>query len=1148
MGRGVTCVGIALIAGCGVFGYRSAPHDVRDSVDGPSAPLVMRPEAVPQRPQTPTKGDHKHGAVSEDGRVAVTAVGHAVYIWDVERHRQVRSEQLEEAPTDSTLALYPDGETLAIFENDVRLCRLRELTCARQHVSISGFDRLETTRAGFTQPGRQLWACFSYHETIVFDLANPARNRHFRGCAIAIFDDARDGFTVYTQQVRAMHRRPDGVETDESIAETMDVAVDRGALSADGTLLAVGGLVGGAVIDLAHQNAVRVLTSDAVDGISFDGHTPVLLQRKLPDMVRPGDSLAPVGPVHTVLVAYEEHGERKLGEQDDVLAIAGTTRLTDDLHVIAAKRTTALEAPALAPAVSAASSPSGNMLAIAVGARAWRWSLFDARGATEVDLGRTPAAVPASVRFVGEDELVITREDVRTVSLADDSVRVLPDSAVIGAPSVVTVSPDRTRVFHATGAGGEIGTVWRRPFATAVHLVIPHYPVNAAPEKVVSAAFSQSGDLLITGSSSGAARLWDASSGAALARLELTFEPRPVAVSDRSIAVTGDAGDDVGNDWDHSRWVRRWSFARGLDPRVDAVIATRLHAVSPTGSLLADHDVVDMTGAKKWGIPTLDITAASFSEDGSRLVVTDEGKDELHVFEAGHELDVVRLGGAHPRELAFQRADLVRGLSADGVVRFWRVCATPTRCDRAASGEILQVIGTGTDWIAVDRSGRYDTSSFDALNDLAWVLPDRRLEAVPADLFIRDYYVPGLVSKVLTGDSLPPAADLAAIDRRVPRVSISKVEPVPGQPARAKVTLDVDAGGGEAFDLRLFRDGSLAAEHREPVRGGPNALAFEIELSRKAPHVELTAYAFNQQRLKGPTAHTTYNYEPAKAGRPRAVIVGVGVGPSGDKLSTLDYAPLDAIAMSRALATQLSARYNVVQVALASASPRWATVGEPCMAQHRTVAPTTDAIAAVLARLAGRLHEASAAVDIPLPCDVPSLDLAHLEPLGPDDVLILYVSAHGVAVGGEFALVAEGGRKFLASELAAALSSIASDHIVVILDTCASGAAVEAGAFRPAPLADVTFGQLAYDKSMQILSASGANEEAIDSPDVGGSLLVHALRERLANGPVPMGALLRGARHDVPELFRQLHLAGQVQKPVVFDYRRGRDEVVLGAP
>lgn len=76
-------------------------------------------------------------------------------------------------------------------------------------------------------------------------------------------------------------------------------------------------------------------------------------------------------------------------------------------------------------------------------------------------------------------------------------------------------------------------------------------------------------------------------------------------------------------------------------------------------------------------------------------------------------------------------------------------------------------------WVVVDPQGRFDTNNVEGLNRLHWILPGEPFKAYGLELFMRDYYVPSLLRKLLAGAALPPLPAIDAINRLQPEVRIA---------------------------------------------------------------------------------------------------------------------------------------------------------------------------------------------------------------------------------------------------------------------------------------------------------------------------------------------------------------------------------------
>ncbi len=1120
-----------------------------------SAPITVIPAAVTSSvratavPQLEQIGDHKMDVMSADGTFAVTATDREVFLWDVVHDKQVRHERGA-----SMVALSNDDAVLVMGDPDIRICRLSSTACTTVVVGAPAQRDGHDEAAGFTRSGRHAWLQWAQDGSWVVNVADPHDVRRVAGRIVAADDDPDGNLSVYVQAGATISAVRYGKHrtSNEQLARLPASSLGIGALSSDGKRLLVGGPDGAYLLDTTGPTRARRLTDQRVDSVAFDGTSPVV------DL--PGQRMI-----------YDDSGRgREIGKPTPRFSIAQLSRVTTR------------------PAISAQSSRDGGSLALNIGGQLWMWDFTDLRAATAMDVTGDPAA---RVAFGESGVVVASRDDVRLWDPITDVMTRLADSEYLHESGSMTISPDRRMVFRAGGIDGDVGMIWTNAgVVSPVRLRIPDAPANAPSELVTDAAFSHDGRMLVTGSSNGAARVWDVATGRQLARLGHPMAVEHVAVTGDGRVITSNA---VDNGTDHPGdeslpWPRLWSLPPGV-PHVDRLLGLDLRAISPDGTrLLVDDSVLDDRARRLWQLPFHpDYRAATaFSEDGLRVAVAEFGGD-MSVVEGGRVIDHIALDGTTLVRLAFQGRYLLRGIDLDGIVHLWRFCgpesASAPAYQRAAAREIVRIIGAGTDWIAVDGLGRYDTSNFDALGDLAWTLSDRPVEAIPADLFIRDYYVPGLVSKLVTaaladGAStrpLPVPPDLAHVERSVPRVTIVSVVPVPARtcandrcpPPRVVVTIDVNTDGGAAhaaFDLHLLRDGNVVAESpsvippvdldhwRAAMRisldaSGHHTITTEIPLAAGCTHTEISAYAFNGSRLKGPTTRLTYQCHAQSAPRRhRAVVLAIGVGPAGADLEPLERPPLDALEMAGLLSRSLASSYDVVAIPMVSATPRTAGPEDRC--KRKVLAPTKSAIRAVFAALVGATHEQPERVTIDAPCSVAEAPAALPEKLDPDDVLFVYVSAHGVSHGADFAIVAQGGDPITSAELAAWMRTLQSDHIVVVFDTCDSEKAVAAAGFRPGPLGDFTFGQLAYDKAMQILTASSANQDAVDSVQLGGSILVHALRDRLEQAPsngVTTGDLLSSAVHAVPRLFHQFGIGGTVQWPVWFDYRRGKDPLVL---
>ena len=141
--------------------------------------------------------------------------------------------------------------------------------------------------------------------------------------------------------------------------------------------------------------------------------------------------------------------------------------------------------------------------------------------------------------------------------------------------------------------------------------------------------------------------------------------------------------------------------------------------------------------------------------------------------------------------------------------------------------------------------------------------------------------------------------------------------------------------------------------------------------------------------------------------------------------------------------------------------------------------------------------------------------------------------------------------KFISSdELSQWLRDVDAGELVMLIDACHSAASVPEG-FKPGPMGDRGLGQLAYDKGMQILAATQADNVALESKKLGQGLLTYALvqdglKARKAapdgKGPITIKTWLHYAEKRVPELYDDIK-AGKL-KVVGFDLKDDKRQLV----
>jgi len=588
-----------------------------------------------------------------------------------------------------------------------------------------------------------------------------------------------------------------------------------------------------------------------------------------------------------------------------------------------------------------------------------------------------------------------------------------------------------------------------------------------------------------------------------------------------------------------------------------------------TGNVLRRLVRAPVVGAEK-----ADTLAAAASKDG-RQILTSHTDGQFTLWDADSGMELATFPG-RAVSLAFL-ADGHHVIAADqGVAAVWNLD------QRKIVARLFALSGGG--WAVTDPAGHFDTDDLEQIKGLHWSMPDDPMTPVPVEAFLRDYYEPRLLQRILNAEQFRAVPDLATIKRVQPLVRITGAVPDPKNAARVLVQLEASGASEDvrhgasvahvrtgAQDLRLFRDGQLVgyADGAVAAAGkGPYRAVFPVALPAGRAAVEFTAYAFNDDRVKSKTAHL--RFEPAvavTAKMPRAWVITVGINRHENPDWDLHYAVNDAHRISDSVERRLiqMKRYReVVPIVLAADS-----IGDN---QGRK-----SQLKAVLDRLAGR------AADVR---DVPGGE--RLDRVEPDDLVLISFSGHGVTVDGEFYLIpADTGpgqgrivtptlltRAISADELAHWLRDVDGGAMAMIIDACQSAASVGTD-FKPGPMGARGLGQLAYEKGMRILVASQADESAQESQLTQQGLLSYALvNDGLESGKadfqpqdqrITLAEWLNYAEQRVPGLAEEvirgkLHGAGgrgavllraqpdgktALQQPALFDFSKGSRDVII---
>ncbi|MFN8552222.1 MAG: caspase family protein [Candidatus Obscuribacterales bacterium] len=519
----------------------------------------------------------------------------------------------------------------------------------------------------------------------------------------------------------------------------------------------------------------------------------------------------------------------------------------------------------------------------------------------------------------------------------------------------------------------------------------------------------------------------------------------------------------------------------------------------------------------------------------------------------------------------------------------------------AGDQKLIATIATSgdDDWSIVAANGNFDASNLDNIPAVAWVVPDQPTRGLPVEIFFRQYYTPGLLSRIFSSEGLPPVPQMSELNRVQPRVKIISVKPHGSTKDQVDVSVVCESinehfdntkySRSGVFDLRLFRDGQLVGSlpDRNTFTAGDNTdlcatkEKFERTFVVRLPHnqkknYQFTAYAFNSDKVKSAT--DSYNYAlstPLAQRKGNAYVIAFGVNQFDDPEWNLEWAVADAKAFDSDLVPALrkTGQYSkVVSIQLTS---------DNHTRDSNTLLANKQSFLDTLSVLSGQKASNTRTETL--------LRNLGVKLVQPEDTVLIAFSTHGAvdkSSGMFYLFPCDIGKRqssgltpdlikhaISTSELEDAVKDIDASNITMIIDSCHSGAASGKDA-RGGPMDNPGLAQLAYYKKMRILAASTAATGAQENSVIGHGFLTYALiKEGLANdgrsdclikdGKVSMEELLHFAQQEVPKL-DQLSWQGKLdqakprdihfdqptqpqahQSPVLFDFANDSDDQIV---
>lgn len=393
------------------------------------------------------------------------------------------------------------------------------------------------------------------------------------------------------------------------------------------------------------------------------------------------------------------------------------------------------------------------------------------------------------------------------------------------------------------------------------------------------------------------------------------------------------------------------------------------------------------------------------------------------------------------------------GADEKGVLHIW---------DLKSANEVLKLISTDSGWTVVDNVGRFDSSE-EAIPNVSWMANE---EDIPIDNFSQNYYEPGLLAahlnrndfinqqprKVQAGISLPPEVILTA-----PAIHTA------GE--KIKLSFEVvDAGGGIGTH-RLYQNGkiidaSFLIESSDDEIDGKLHQKISYNVIALAGVNQFKVIAANKMGIDSKPQQQTLQVSGEQA-QSKLHIVTVGINKYLDNQLNLSYSVADAKSIVSALSTTQTFKDIMTY---------------PLLDQGATKSAIAD-------KLKQMTHSAQ------------------------NDVLVVYFAGHGIAIKGEwYFLPYETTRQtneqyftgvgISAKQIEKMLSKIPAQKILVMIDSCYSGAGLKA-------LENLQNSQRHFSRLLSksvgivVLAATRQDQKARESKSLGHGLFTYIVNKGL---------------------------------------------------
>lgn len=612
-------------------------------------------------------------------------------------------------------------------------------------------------------------------------------------------------------------------------------------------------------------------------------------------------------------------------------------------------------------------------------------------------------------------------------------------------------------------------------------------------QRLSSFRFSADGKLFATGSLDKTIKVWQPQTGKLVQTLSIDSDVGNLAFSSDNTLLTAHVNDSL----------KIWQISDGKEIRT-------IEKVNCVEKDIRYNSLIAFSSNNRF--------IACAARNREKLSTTQKSDTaDLGIFTFQIELFDVANGQLLRRFEGHQQAITSLAFSVDNTFLVSGSDDSQTKLWDVASGKELASMTTinEKDWLVTTPDGFFDGSP-NAWKQLSWRFNNNTFEYTPVETYFNDFFYPNLLQDVLDGKSPKPKVgqELEKIDRRQPKVEI--VSTVNADKRIATVVIEVtdnddkkkqsnQAETSGARDLRLFRNGSLVKVWRGDVfdktngceqitSNKPRRVRCQTQVSIVAGENAFTAYAFNASNVKSNDNTAIIKGADALKRSGTFYVLAVGVNKYKNASRNLKYAVADIDSISAELVAQQT-KLTEKQYAATE------------LIKLTDENATKENILLALARFAQNGDK----VQLPDNSEVQK-EFAKIQPTQPEDALVIYFAGHGTAGKDRFYLIPHDGfptddaisensleelykQSISDEDLEKVLETVDVGKMLMVIDACNSGQALNSEEQRRGPMNSRGLAQLAYEKGMYILTAAQSQQAALEVAKFGHGLLTFSLLE-----------------------------------------------------